>query len=87
MVWLTRYTYSIRMSSPVITIFGEVSGWEVVGILGAGRGDFYDCLGDLLRVWRDCLRFWITLWAWALGFLGWSTIDLVDLVRLRVLFS
>ena len=87
MVWLTRCTYSIRMSSPVITIFGEVSGWEVVGILGVGRGDFYNYLGDLLRAWRDCLRFWMTLWDWALGFLGWSTIDLVDLVRLRVLFS
>jgi hypothetical protein len=75
------------MSSPVITIFGEVSGWEVVGSLGVGRGDFYNYLGDLLRAWRDCLRFWMTLWDWAFGFLGWSTIDLVDLVRLRVLFS
>jgi len=38
------------MSSPVITIFCEVSGWEVVGVLGVGRGDFYNCLGDLVMV-------------------------------------
>jgi len=87
MVWLIRYTYSIRMSSPVITILGEAGGWELVGSLGVGLGDFYYYLGDLLGVWRDCLRFLMTLWDWALGFLGWSTIDLVDRVRLRVLFS